>query len=271
MNDFFRNVFALYEKNSSCLCIGLDPEPSKIPSSVANSKTPIYDFLARIVDRTYDLVCAYKPNMAFFEAFGLEGQAQLLSVIEHIKQTDVPIILDGKRGDIGNTARMYASAMFDRFGAQAVTINPYLGMDSVEPFIERKDKGIFILCLTSNPGYADFEAMEFDGEPLFVKVAKKSNLSNVNGNIGLVVGATHPEEAERIRAVASEIPFLMPGIGAQGGDPSKIMKIGFTKSGFPPIVNSSRGIIYAGSGVDFADIARESAIKTKDILNENIK
>jgi len=261
------------------LCVGLDPEISKIPASVANLKEPLYDFLAPIVDATSDLVACYKPNIAFFESQGIRGIEQLGRLIEHIHglERDIPVILDAKRGDIGNTAQAHVKAVFDDLNVDAVTVNPYMGGDTLKPFIEREDRGVIVLCLTSNPGYVDFEALEFGGKPLFIHVASKAVEWNTRENIGLVVGATHPEEAAKVRQTAPEIPFLMPGIGAQGGDPAFIVKIGFTEFGFPPIVNSSRGILYAGSagsagsGEDFALQARNAAIKVRDTLNKYIE
>ena len=270
MNDFFARVKVASEINESCLCIGLDPDVKRIPGDIELSNEPFYDFLTPIIEATADLVCAYKPNIAFFEANGLKGLQELIKIMSFIRSlpTDIPIILDAKRGDIANTARAYAHSLFDEFGADAVTVNPYMGSDSLMPFFERVERGIFVLCLTSNKGYADFENQKNVKEPLFVSVAKKCANWNSYENIGLVVGATHPEEAAKVRKAAPELPFLMPGIGAQGGDPAKIMKIGVTKSGMPPIVNSSRSILYAGTGNKFAEASRDAALRVRDSLNE---
>jgi len=272
MNSFFQRVRFAGERNSSVLCVGLDPDPAKIPDSVKNSETPLFDFLAPLIDATHDLVCAYKPNAAFFEAFGSAGVAQLEMVIEHIRgiDRDIPILLDAKRGDIGNTAKAYARAIFENMRADAVTVNPYMGGDTLQPFLDYEDRGVFVLCLTSNPGYFDFEALESGEEPLFVHVARKAVELNVLYNIGLVVGATHPEEAARVREAAPGLPFLMPGIGAQGGDAAQIMRIGFTGDGFPPIVNSSRGILYAGSDANYAAKSRDAALRVREELNSKI-
>ncbi len=272
MNSFFQRVRFASERNNSVLCVGLDPDITKMPGDIAEANEPLYDFLAPIIDATHDLVCCYKPNIAFYEACGADGIEQLIEVMEYIRglDHDVPIILDAKRGDIGNTAKAYASSIFDNFRADAVTANPYMGGDTLQPFLDYEDRGVIVLCLTSNPGYRDFEALESGGEPLFIHVAKKAVDWNKRENIALVVGATHPGEAARIREAAPEIPFLMPGIGAQGGDPAEIMKIGFTQSGYPPIVNSSRSILYAGSGEDYATQSRQAALATREKLNKYI-
>lgn len=272
MNSFFQRVQFAFKRNNSVLCVGLDPDISKMPANIAKSKEPLYDFLAPIIDATQDKVCCYKPNIAFYEAHGPRGIEQLIKVIEHIRglEMDIPVILDAKRGDIGNTAKAYARSIFEDIRADAVTVNPYMGGDTLQPFLDYEDRGVIVLCLTSNPGYRDFEVLEFGEHQLFIHVAKMAVSWNVRENIALVVGATHPDEAARVREVAPEIPFLMPGIGAQGGNPAEIMKIGFTRSGFPPIVNSSRSILYAGSGGDFTQKARNAAQSTRDKLNKFI-
>lgn len=272
MNSFFQRVRFARERNKSVLCVGLDPDVTKMPREIIKSDEPLYDFIAPIIDGTHDLVCCYKPNIAFYEAYGPRGIEQLIKVIEHIRglDHDIPIILDAKRGDIGNTAKAYAHTIFDYFRADAVTVNPYMGGDTLQPFLDYVTRGIIVLCLTSNTGYSDFETLETDGEPLYIKVAKKAVEWNKCENIALVIGATHPCEAARVREAAPEVPFLMPGIGAQGGDPTEIMRIGFTKSGYPPIVNSSRSILYAGSEDDYAEMSRKAAITTRDKLNKYI-
>jgi len=272
VNDFFERVRKAFERNESCLCVGLDPVIERIPDSIRNSEEPLFDFLAPIIDTTAELVCAYKPNIAFYEAEGSRGVEQLRRIIKHIRSLDddIPIILDAKRGDIGNTARAYARAVFDDMCVDATTVNPYMGGDTLEPFLDRNERGIFILCLTSNPGYTDFENLIAEESPVFVNIARKASGWNAKGNIGLVVGATHPDDAEKVRDAAPELPFLMPGIGAQGGDPARIMKIGFTASGFPPIVNSSRSILYANDGENYAEASRQAALKTRDNLNRFI-
>ncbi len=273
MNRFFQDIKNNFTEKGSCLCVGLDPDISRMPEKFRSSESALFDFLAPIIDATADKVCAYKPNMAFFEVAGPPGIEQLIRVIRHIRDVDpgIPILLDAKRGDIGNTAKKYAESIFEVLAADGTTVNPYMGRDTIEPFTEYVDKGVFALCLTSNPGYIDFENRVSDGEPIFIHIAKRMAGTNSNKNIGLVVGATHPSEAEKVREAAPELPFLMPGIGAQGGDPAAIMKIGTTESGFPPIVNSSRGILYAGSGDDFAVVAGEAAAKTRDKLNMFMK
>ena len=273
MNAFFEAIKANFDEKGSALCVGLDPDMSKMPSEFHRSESALFDFLAPIIDATADMVCAYKPNIAFFEAAGPSGFEQLIRTIRHIRDVDanIPIILDAKRGDIGNTARKYAESIFDLLAADGTTVNPYMGGDTVGVFAEYIDKGVFALCLTSNAGYVDFENRISEGEPIFIHVARKMAEIDVDGNIGLVVGATHPSEAEKVREAAPELPFLMPGIGAQGGDPAAIMKIGTTASGFPPIVNSSRGILYAGNGENFAAASREAAAKTRDKLERYLR
>ncbi len=271
MNKFFKSIEENYNAKGSCLCVGLDPEVAKMPERFRGSRTAIFDFLSIVVERTHDLACAFKPNMAFFESSGPEGLVQLQRLIGHIREVDpgIPIILDAKRGDIGNTAKHYAKAIFEVFAADGITVSPYMGADTVETFAAYSDKGIFALCLTSNPGYLDFENRDTGGEPLFIAVARRMAEIDRAGNIGLVVGATHPSEAEKVRAAAPDLPFLMPGIGAQGGDPSAIMRIGMTASGLPPIVNSSRGILFPEG--EFPAACRTAALETRDLLNKYIR
>ncbi len=261
---FIERLDEASKKNNSLLCIGLDIDLKKIPASLLNKGDPIFDFNKAIIDSTKDLVCAYKPNIAFYEMYGIYGLQALIKTIEYIGG-EVPVILDAKRGDIGNTALAYAKAVFDVFKADAVTLNPYMGFDSIEPFLMYKDKGLFILCLTSNHSSKDFQT---DGaEPLYKQVAKKVKIWNNFGNCGLVVGATNPEELKEIRSIAGEMPILIPGIGAQGGDLHSSVRFGVTKKGDRAIINSSRGIIYASTGEDFAGTARVAARKLKEEIN----
>src|SRR4030065_103197 len=207
---FVDKLLSASRRNKSLLCIGLDPDITLMP------KAGLFDFNKAIIDTTADLVYAYKPNLAFYEASGIEGLKVLQKTIEYIPD-DIPIIGDGKRGDIGNTARAYAKALFVTFGCDAATVSPYLGFDSVEPFIDYKDKGIFILCRTSNPGAVDFQSLvNAQGRPLYESVARKAREWDIRGNIGLVVGATYPDELKAIRHMCPEMPLLIPGIGAQG-------------------------------------------------------
>ena len=250
MNPFFSRLFDIQKKKKTCLCVGLDPDPARMPAEFGESDGGLFEFCREIAGATAEFACAFKPNAAFFEAAGSSGVGQLERLVDYIHETtENPVILDAKRGDIGNTARMYARAAFENMGADAITVNPYLGTDTLSPFLEYTEKGIFVLCLTSNPGYSGMEE---------------------SGSIGLVVGATHPEEARRVRNSAPELPFLMPGIGAQGGDPAVVIDAGTARSGMPPVVNSSRGIIYAGGGADFAEAAHNAARQTRDKLNQFI-
>lgn len=262
--NFVEKLDAATKKNNSLLCIGLDVDLKKIPQSLINKSDPIFEFNKCIIDATRDLVCAYKPNIAFYEMYGIYGMEALIRTIEYV-DGDIPMILDAKRGDIGNTAAAYAKAAFDIYKADAVTINPYMGFDSIEPFQTYKDKGLFILCLTSNQSSKDFQT---DGEePLYIKVAKKVKIWNNYGGCGLVVGATKAEELKEIRALVGDMPILIPGVGAQGGDLQTSVRCGTTKKGDRAIINSSRGIIYASSGEDFAGAAKVAARKLKEEIN----
>jgi orotidine 5'-phosphate decarboxylase subfamily 2 len=210
--DFFGFLEHTIEKNDSLLCVGLDPRPERI------SDGDVLAFNRRIVDATCDLACVYKPNVAFYEALGVEGLIALKATIDYIHATGLPVILDAKRGDIGSTAQAYAQAAFDVWGVDAITVNPYLGGDALEPFIARQDKGVFVLCHTSNPGAQDLQNLEVAGRPLYQHVAELARRWNQHGNVGLVIGATFPEEIVTIRAEAPDTWFLVPGVGAQGGD-----------------------------------------------------
>jgi orotidine-5'-phosphate decarboxylase len=263
--NFTEKLSDATEKNDSLLCIGLDPDPELMPGRLS-----ILDFNRAIIDATRDLVCAYKLNFAFYEAFGSEGFDALKHIVDYI-HNEIPVIGDAKRGDIGNTARAYARAIFSGLGFDAATVNPYLGFDSVEPFIEYQDKGVFILCRTSNPGSADFQSLNcsMDGEttPLFQMVAARASQWNEFGNIGLVVGATYPEELKLIRQSHPDMPLLIPGVGAQGGDLEKAVAYGVDAGGGKAIISSSRYIIYASRGKDFDSAARKAASKLRGRIN----
>ena len=250
-------------RNNSLLCVGLDPNPRLMPPGVT-----VAQFNRAIIDATRDLVCAYKPNLAFYEAAGLEGLRALEQTLAHIPP-DIPTIGDAKRGDIGNTAREYARALYDYFGFDAATVSPYLGFDSVEPFISYADKGVFILCRTSNPSAKDFQDLQVDGRPLYEHVADKAREWNANGNIGLVVGATYPDELGRIRELCPAMSLLVPGIGAQGGDLPTVVRRGTDKSGTNVIINVSRKVLYASHESDFAGAARAAAGALRDEINEH--
>ncbi len=257
-------------QNHSMLCVGLDPEPAKFPATLKGDASKIYDFCAAIVDATADLVMAFKPQIAYFAAHRAEEQLERL--IRHIKRTapQVPVILDAKRGDIGSTSEQYAIEAFERYGADAVTLSPFMGFDSIAPYLKYHGKGAFLLCRTSNPGGDDLQNQRLasvDGTPLLYEhIAQLAQGPwNLNGQLGLVVGATYPAEIERVRALAPTLPLLIPGVGAQGGDAVATVKAGW-RPGAPIVVNSSRAILYASSGDDFAAAARREALRTRDLL-----
>ncbi len=262
-------------QNGSLLCVGLDPEPTKFPAQLQGDASKIYDFCAAIVDATADLVNSFKPQIAYFAAH--RAEAQLEKLMEHMRRTapQVPIILDAKRGDIGSTAEQYAKEAFERYGADAVTLSPFMGFDSVAPYLKYHGKGAFLLCRTSNPGGDDFQPQplrDVPGQPrLYEHIAALAQGPwNLNGQLGLVVGATYPAEIERVRALAPTLPLLIPGVGAQGGDAVATVKAGWRaadgQTSGPIIVNSSRAILYASAGADFAAAARREALRTRDLL-----
>jgi orotidine-5'-phosphate decarboxylase len=271
--NFIDKLMSAARNNNSLLCVGLDPDPALMPDKVGVS-----EFNRGIIDATYDLVCAYKLNLAFYEALEAEGLDALKQTIKHVPD-DVPVIGDAKRGDIGNTARAYASAIFDNLDFDATTVNPYLGFDSVEPFIQYRDKGVFILCRTSNAGAVDFQSLRCEAEvmpglesdrsyrPLFEIVALKARQWNIYGNVGLVIGATYPDELKLIRTSHPSMPILIPGIGAQGGDLASAVRYGVDSRGEKAIINSSRQIIYASRGSDFAEAARRAASELREQIN----
>ena len=258
------------QKNQSMLCVGLDPEPMRFPGKLKGNSKKIYDFCAAIVDSTADLVISFKPQIAYFAAHRAEDQLERL--MTHMRRTapHVPIILDAKRGDIGSTAEQYAMEAFERYGADAVTLSPFMGFDSVAPYLKHAGKGAFLLCRTSNPGGDDFQNQRLasvEGQPLLYEhVARLAQGPwNLNGQLGLVVGATYPTEIERVRALAPTLPLLIPGVGAQGGDAVATVRAGWRPNA-PIIVNSSRAILYASSADDFAAAARREAILTRGVL-----
>ncbi len=272
---FLEQLIDAERRNQSMLCVGLDPEPSKFPAHLQGNASKIYDFCAAIVDATADLVISFKPQIAYFAAHRAEDQLEKL--MQHMRATapHVPVILDAKRGDIGSTAAQYAIEAFERYGADAVTLSPFMGFDSVQPYLAYHGKGAFLLCRTSNPGGDDFQAQRLSsvaGEPLLYEhIAKLAQGEwNTNGQLGLVVGATYPTEIERVRKVAPHVPLLIPGVGAQGGDAAATVKAGWkavnSETTAPIIVNSSRAVLYASNGADFAAAARKVAVQTRDVL-----
>jgi len=271
--NFIDKLLHAERLNQSMLCVGLDPEPAKFPGAWKGDTSRIYDFCAAIVDATRDLVIAYKPQIAYFASHRAEDALEKL--IAHIRQVapDVPVILDAKRGDIGSTAEQYAREAFVRYGADAVTLSPFMGFDSIEPYLRYEDKGLILLCRTSNPGGSDLQSQKLaSGDLLYEHIARMAQGPwNKTGQLALVVGATFPAEIERVRALAPTLPLLIPGIGAQGGDAAATVKAGWrAQSGVtvaPIIVSSSRAVLYAGSGDDFADKARQAAMAARDELN----
>jgi orotidine-5'-phosphate decarboxylase len=263
-------------QNQSLLCVGLDPDPARFPAPFRGDASCIYDFCAAIVDATADLVIAFKPQIAYFAAHRAEDQLERL--MAHMKSVapQVPVILDAKRGDIGSTAEQYAIEAFERYGADAVTLSPFMGFDSVQPYLKYHGKGAFLLCRTSNPGGDDLQNQRLasvDGEPrLYEHIARLAQGPwNTNGELGLVVGATYPAEIERVRALAPTLPLLIPGVGAQGGDALATVRAGLRTDAAGAttgavVVNSSRAILYASGGEDFAAAARQEALRTRDLL-----
>ena len=268
MKSFMQTLRARWRDADTLVCVGLDPEPAKFPASFANDPDAVFRFCRDIADATAGYVCAFKPQIAHFAALGAEDALQRLIAHIHTAHPDIPVILDSKRGDIGSTAQHYASEAFDRYAADAVTVNPYLGRDSVQPFLDRADKGVVILCRTSNPGAGDLQDLLVDGKPLYQRVAAKiAHEWNSHGNCALVVGATWPEQLREVRAIVGDMPLLVPGIGAQGGDIEATVRAGRTAAGSGLMINSSRAILYAGKNEDFAAAARRVALETRDAIN----
>jgi orotidine-5'-phosphate decarboxylase len=267
---FLEMLQGAQQRNRSMLCVGLDPEPTRFPAGMKDDAARIYDFCARIVDATGDLAIAFKPQIAYFAAH--RAEAQLEDLMRHMRANfpHVPVILDAKRGDIGSTAEQYAREAFERYGADAVTLSPFMGFDSVQPYLKHPGKGAFLLCRTSNPGGDDLQNQRLasvEGQPLLYEhIARLAQGPwNLNGQLGLVVGATYPAEIERVRAIAPTLPLLIPGVGAQGGDAVATVKAGWRSDG-PIVVNSSRAILYASSGADFGEAARAEALRTRALL-----
>jgi orotidine-5'-phosphate decarboxylase len=270
MTSFMAQLAAAWARNDSLVCVGLDPEIERFPARVAEHASPIFQFNRAIIDATADLVCAYKPQFAHYAAY--EAEDQLERTIEYIHRAypGVPVILDSKRGDIGNTAERYAIEAFERYGADAVTVNPYLGGDSLEPFLRREDRGVVVLCRTSNAGARDLQDLPVGdgGRRLYHAVAQlTASRWNTRGNCLLVVGATYPRELAEIRQIVGEMPLLVPGVGAQGGDVAQVVRNGQTPAGTGLIVSSSRGILYASNGDDFAAAARAAALALREQIN----
>ena len=269
--DFINKLKASWDKNNSLLCVGLDPDMAMLPAHLGDSDAPYFTFNKAIIDATADLVCAYKPNSAFYEASGAAGIQELQLTCAYIqeKYPDIPIILDFKRGDIGNTNKQYATFAFEYLGADAITIQPYQGREALQPFLDYKEKGIIVLCKMSNAGSGEFQDLEIDSKKLYAHVAEQvKNDWNSDGNCLLVVGATHPSELAEVRSiVGDDMVLLVPGLGAQGGDAEATLKAGLNANGDGLIINSSRAILYASDGEDFAEAAAKAALKARDEIN----
>jgi orotidine-5'-phosphate decarboxylase len=281
--SFYQRLNVAWDRSGSMLCVGLDPDVSRFPTSMRGSVDAIEEFCKAIVDATGDLVCAFKPQIAYFAAVGAEKQLENICEYIRVKFPDVVLILDAKRGDIGDTAALYAREAFSRYGADAVTVNPYLGTDSLEPFLATPGKGTIVLCRTSNAGSSEFQSLEIDGEPVYLRVARTAAAKwRSIGECALVVGATYPDELARVRAIVGDMPILVPGIGAQGGDINAVIRAGTTTTPSSAttsqattpttsrrglIINSSRAILYASDGANFATAARDAALTTRAAIN----
>jgi orotidine-5'-phosphate decarboxylase len=266
---FIAQLSAAWQRNQSLLCVGLDPDPTKLPVSLTGSGGAIFSFCREIVDATADVVCAFKPQIAYFAAQRAEDQLEQLIHYIHDAHPGIPVILDAKRGDIGATAAQYAREAFERYQADAVTVNPYMGFDSIEPYLAYDKRGVIVLCRTSNAGGSDLQALDVHGAPLYQTVARLARERwNSTGQLALVVGATFPEELAKVREIVGDMPLLVPGIGAQGGDIAATVRAGRTADGTGMAINSSRAILYASRDKDFAKAARQAAIETRDAINQ---
>ncbi|OGV50253.1 MAG: orotidine 5'-phosphate decarboxylase [Lentisphaerae bacterium GWF2_52_8] len=266
--SFMNKLRDAWKANNSFVCVGLDPDPGKLPKCLADKKYPIFEFNKAIIDASADLVCCYKPQFAYYG--GSAAEEQLEMSIAHIaeKYPQIPVILDSKRGDIGSTAEFYAREAFSRYRADAVTVNPFMGTDTLEPFLKHANKGVVILCRTSNPSASEIQSLKVDGKEIYKIIAKYADTEwNYNKNVMLVVGATCPDELAEVRAICPDIPFLVPGVGAQGGDIMQVVLNGRCSNGLGLVINSSRGIIYASKGSDFAEAARRATMELRDSIN----
>lgn len=270
---FMQSLAAAWRRNESLVCVGLDPEPSRFPAQLRDDPDAVFGFCRAIVDATADLVCAFKPQIAHFAALGAEDALERLIAHVHAEHPGVPVILDSKRGDIGSTAEHYAREAFERYRADAVTANPYLGRDALQPFLDRADKGVIILCRTSNPGSRDLQELVVRGDDgherrLFQHVAETvATRWNEHGNCALVVGATWPAELADVRRRVGDLPLLVPGVGAQGGDVEAVVRHGADANGAGLVISSSRAILYAGDGEDFAAAARAATQTLRAQIN----
>jgi orotidine-5'-phosphate decarboxylase len=266
---FMQKLDRIWQKNNSLVCVGLDPDLHKLPACLTGKPDAIFQFNKGIIDATHDLVCCYKPQAAYYAAFSADDQLKM--TIDYIRATypEVPVILDVKRGDIGSTAEMYAREAFERYNADALTVNPYMGTDNLKPFLDHADRGVIILCRTSNPSSCELQELVSNGKTIYEHVAVLARDKwNYNRNAALVIGATFPEELSKIRAICPDMPFLVPGVGAQGGDVRKVVECGSTKAGTGLMINSSRGIIYADKTEKFAEGARKATLELRDLINQ---
>ncbi len=252
-----------WQQSDSLICVGLDPDPARIPPSLGSEPQAVVSFCRQVIDATAPYVCAFKPQAAYFGALGLEDELAALVSYVHERHPDIPVILDAKRGDIGATARLYAVEAFERYGADAVTVNAYMGYESLAPYLEYADKGIFVLCRTSNAGSGWLQSFP-DDDPTYLRVAREVVSWNAAGNVMLVAGATYPEELGRIRGVVGDMPLLVPGIGAQGGDLVQVLNNGADAAGRGLIINAARSVLFAGSGDDFAAASCAAARDLRD-------
>ena len=268
MTAFSEKLAQRWSQADTLLCVGLDPDLTRFPAHLRARDDAIYAFCCAIVDATAAFACAFKPQIAYFAAARAEDQLE--SLIAHCRRAHphVPVILDAKRGDIGSTAEQYAREAFERYGADAVTLSPFMGFDSIEPYLAYAGRGAFLLCRTSNAGGKDLQMLDVGGEKLFERIARLAESTwNRNGQLGLVVGATYPAELARVRALAPSLPLLVPGIGAQGGDVQASVQAGCDSQRAGMVINSSRAILYASSGEDFAQAAATVARRTRDEIN----
>jgi len=268
--NFISKLSAAWTRNDSLLCVGLDPDLARLPAHLQAEPDGIVRFCTAIIDATADLACAFKPQIAYFAALGAEDQLEQICRYLRERHPHIPLILDAKRGDIGATAHQYAREAFERYGADAVTVNPYMGFDSVEPYLAWQDRGVIVLCRTSNAGGSDLQFLDVGGQPLYQHVARLvADKWNRNGQCALVVGATYPDELAQVRAIVGAMPLLVPGIGAQGGDVEATVRAGRTADGTGMMISSSRAILYAAplAGEDFAAAARRVARETRDEIN----
>jgi len=267
--NFMQALHARWSGADSLVCVGLDPEPAKFPAKFAGDDDAVFAFCRDIADATAQYACAFKPQIAHFAALGAEDALTRLIAHIHAAHPGVPVILDSKRGDIGSTAQHYAAEAFDRYASDAVTANPYLGRDSVQPFLDRADRGVVILCRTSNAGAGDLQDLVIDGRPLYQHVAEKvAREWNTHGNCSLVVGATWPAQLKQVRAiVGDDVPFLVPGVGAQGGDVEAVVTNAKNADGTGLMVSSSRAILYASKGDDYAAAAANAARELRGQIN----